>query len=72
MLVPVSLGPLEKFEVVLHAALAEGLNGNGLLNRVFGEDVWNECYVRRVLVTMSSVTVTDRRDVLWRTLKFWR
>jgi hypothetical protein len=72
MLVPVSLGPLEKFEVVLHAALAKGLHGNGLLNRVFGEDVWNECYVRRVLVTMGSVTVTDCRDVLWRTLKFWR
>jgi hypothetical protein len=37
VLVPVSLGPLQKFKVVLHAALDEGFDGDGALDTMSGE-----------------------------------
>lgn len=38
-MVPVSLRPLEKFEVVLHLALYELFHRDGLVDRMLGEDI---------------------------------
>ena len=46
VLVPVPLDPLEEFEVVLHAAFREGLDGHRLVYLVLGKDIWCGTEVR--------------------------
>jgi hypothetical protein len=47
VLVPVFLNPLKEFQVVLHATLCEGLDGDGLVDLVTGEDIWVIDYVKK-------------------------
>lgn len=62
MLVPVLLDKLEEFEVVLHLALYERLDADGLVDVVLGERVW----------IVSGEMDGGRGDVLCNTLKFCR
>jgi hypothetical protein len=53
-LVPVPLGPLQKFEVVLHAALDQRLDRNITLDVMSGEGVFTKARISKYSYNVSQ------------------
>ena len=65
VLVPVPLGPLEEFEVVLHLALDQLFDIHRAVDAMSREAVYRESL-------LACDTQPRRCSLLWRILKFWR